>query len=150
MTLTDARIQHLLMEDPREAKQAVWMQDNIRGLRQALRDTLEQLALAKAERPLEGSEAWLECGVDDGSDTGQWIGLGKRPRIRIPIGEERRPNGMPKHYIDVEPGREHKYSMGKYEPQPVSHVTVRVDRDYLCVPAGSASNVINVWPWERG
>lgn len=144
MRLTDARIQHLLMVDPRETKQAVWMQDSVNGLRAALKQALEELTTVAHERPAAGSAVQLDIGRDED----RYVGLGDRARVRIVIGDETWPkSGEPKHYIEVEAGRRYQYGKAAHMPQPVTHVTLRASHGTLIMPAGSATNVAEVHIW---
>lgn len=133
---------HLMEPDPREAKVPVHIQNKLHDLRQALARTADQLKLSERQTPLHTSDMWLDLGAGDE----RFVGLGTRNTVRIPIGDDRWPNGEPKLYVDVEAGRpQRKYGTLASEAAllPVTHVHVRGSEGLAVRP--EVSNVVAVY-----
>jgi len=132
--ITDERVAHLLMVDPREAKQPNYMQDSVNGLRQLVRDLIEQNTILRDEKPLHTSDVWLEVGSADE----RYVGAGHRASVRVPIGDERWEDGRPKRYVDVRAGRPQRVRRGlavaDLTPEPVDHVEIRTSGRCIIIP----------------
>lgn len=132
--IEDERIARYLVADDREAKQAVWLQDTIKGLRQLVRDLADQAAVLRQEKPLHTSDVWLEVGTADE----RYVGLGHRASIRVPIGDDRWPNGEPRRYVDVRAGRPQRIrragAVADFTPAPVEYVEVRTSGTCMVLP----------------
>lgn len=140
MSYDESSMAALMAEDPREAKQPVWVQQKLKDARRLVSRFADQRQEALLAKPADAaSDMWLEVGGHN-----VFVGLGTRSCVRIPVGTQLDAEGMPRDYIEVEAGREHTYGKAAREPQPITHARVSGSDGIVVSPY--AGNVIHAYP----